>query len=211
MPGVAGRKALVRVVGAGIAFVTEACTNSGDNLNYQITNTIKRIWDPNLSVTVFSNAVLQAASTYKLNRLTGKITFAASQGANPVTVTGTYLPTAISARAKSYQWSLEATLAEDNDFDGVNTLSGWTSKVQQARDIKGSVVAKITSDQYFQALLLNGGLAVLEFFPDRTAAHDIICWAIMDKEDVQISLTNITERSIAFVGEVDIDGNVAAQ
>jgi hypothetical protein len=109
MPGVAGRKALVKVAGAAVAFVTEACTNSGDSKTYQITNAIKRVWDPTIAITVFYNAVLQAANTYTINRLTGKITFAVAQGASAVTVTGSYLPLSNAVRAKSFSWNVTAS------------------------------------------------------------------------------------------------------
>jgi hypothetical protein len=48
----AGKKALVKVSGAAVAFVGEATTSSGPNLSYQITDATKRILDLNAAISV---------------------------------------------------------------------------------------------------------------------------------------------------------------
>jgi hypothetical protein len=205
MPGVAGRKALVKVAGAAVAFVTEACTNSGDSKTYQITNAIKRVWDPTVAISVFYNAVLQAANTYTINRLTGKITFAVAQGASAVTVTGSYLPLSNAVRAKAFSWNVAATLVDDNDFDQVTTDVGFQRKQQMLLDVNGSVTAKFGADVYFRDALLNASLVLLEFFPDRTGTHDLVCWAVLNKSELQMALESTHEQTVEFQGDGDAD------
>jgi hypothetical protein len=209
MPGVAGRKAVVKVMGAGVAFTTEACTNLGDGLNYQIAAVAKRVWDPTAAVSVFYNGVLQPAANYRLNRVIGKITFLVAPGGLVVTVTGTYRPVSNAVRATAFNWSLEATIAEDNDWDNIVTSNGFSNKIQTMKDISGSVSAKFSADVYFRDALLNDTLVVLEFYADRSLAHDIICWAVLDKVDMQAALDSVQTREVSFRGDIDIDGNVA--
>jgi hypothetical protein len=211
MPGVAGRRALVKVIGAAVAFVTDATTDAGDHLTYQITNPIKRIWDPTLAVLVYVGGVLQASTLYTLDRLTGRIIFKVSQGAGVVTVSGSYRPTSIAVRGKGYSWSLQATLADDNDYDQVNTDNGFQRKVQTVLDVSGTVMAKFSADGYFRDALLADSLVVVEFFPDRNSTHDLVCWGRMTKHDVQIALESLHERSVEFQGAVDADGRAASR
>lgn len=209
MPGVAGRKAILKVPGAGVVFTTDPMTNSGDNLTYQITNVVKRVWDPTAAITVFSNAVLQAATTYKLNRLTGRVTFNASQGANPVTVTGTYRPMAAAVTGRKYSASLEAQIVSDDDWDNIVTSSGFSNKMHTVMDASGSFTAKFGPDVFLRDALLNATMVVLEFFPDRAGAHDFLIWCNIDKVDLQAALETVQERTVQFHGDADIDGNVA--
>lgn len=211
MPGVAGRRALVKVVGAPVAFLTEAMTDSGDGLTYQITNAAKRVWDPTAAILVYADAVQQAAGSYTLDRLTGRVTFTANQGAAVITVSGSYLPASVAARGRGFSWNLQATLAEDNDYDQVNTDGGFQRKQQVLLDVSGTVMAKFSADAYFRDALLNDEIVVLEFFPDRSQAHDLICWGRLSKVDLQAAVESVQERSIEFQGATDADGRAASR
>lgn len=208
--GVAGRKAIVKVPGAAVAFVTEATTNSGDSKTYQITNAIKRVWDPTIAITVFYNGVLQAANTYTINRLTGRITFAIAQGASAVTVTGSYLPMSNAVRASKFSWNVTASLAEDNDFDQVTTDLGFQRKLQMMLDVAGSVTAKFGADVFFRDALLNATLVVIEFYPDRTGSHDMVCWAVLSKVGLDAAIESVQERTVEFQGDGDADNRSVA-
>lgn len=105
-----GRKALVKVSGAGVAFLDEATTKVTANTVYQITDAAKRVWDRSATITVEVDAdgagaggfVVAAASTYTVNRLTGTITFNADQGVDAIVrVDGTYLPLSTAAEGRS--------------------------------------------------------------------------------------------------------------
>lgn len=211
MPGVAGRRALVKVIGAAVAFVTEATTDAGDHLTYQITNPIKRIWDPTIAILVYVGGVQQASTLYKLDRLTGRIIFTASQGAGVVTVSGSYRPTSIAVRGKGYSYSLQSQLVADNDYDQVNTDNGFQRKVQVMLDVSGSVVAKFSGDPYFRDALLNDTLVVCEFFPDRNQGHDIVCWGRLTKHDLAVALESTHDATVEFQGAVDADGRAASR
>src|SRR4051812_46037032 len=107
MSGVAGRKALVKITGDAVAFVNEACTDSGDHLTYQITSAAKQVWDPTVAIVVKKDGVAASSALYTLNRLTGRITFLiALNPAIVITVSGSYLPTSVAAGCRQYGWSL---------------------------------------------------------------------------------------------------------
>lgn len=92
--------------GASTVMTTEACGGSGSV--YQITNTAKRVIDPEAAVSVYANGVLQAATTYTLDHLYGIITFTGTPTA-PITVTAAYLP------LLELDATVKASLALDRD------------------------------------------------------------------------------------------------
>jgi hypothetical protein len=74
MAKLTGKKGLVKVSGSPLTLTSEATTDAGDHLNYQITNTAKRVLDPTAAVTVKENGVT-TTQPYTINRLNGKVTF----------------------------------------------------------------------------------------------------------------------------------------
>src|SRR5688572_23659970 len=160
MAAAAGRKIRVKVSGAAAAFVDEACTNSGDNKTYQITNAAKRVWDRSVTVTVKKDAVAQSATLYTLNRLSGKITFAADQGAGVITVSGSYLPMSLAAEAKSWRLSFLGVNAEDTTFEDNDV-----TRLQARADVSGQL-GRWWVDGYFHDALAAGDPVVAEMFLD---------------------------------------------
>jgi hypothetical protein len=209
MAGHAGKKALVKVAGAPAAFVTEACDDTGDGLSFQIAAAAKRVWDPTIAIMVYVDAVLQAADTYTLNRLTGTITFVDAP-AGVVTVTGSYLPLSVAARGRAYSWSLNNSFVDDTDFDSANTDNGFQRKLQSLLDVTGSVTARWSDDMYFVNALLDDEYVVVEFYPDRTQPHDLIMWARLDKADLSAAVDSTIDRVVSLQGFTDADGRAAS-
>ena len=86
---VAASTCRVYATGTSTVMTAEAC--GGSVVDYQITNTAKRVIDPDASVAVYANGVLQAATAYTLNHLFGRIKFGSAPTA-PITITASYLP-----------------------------------------------------------------------------------------------------------------------
>lgn len=196
-----GRLGLIKVTGAGLAFTGEACTTISANTVYQITNTVKQVWDRSAAITVLKDAVSQSSALYTLNRLTGTITFLADiGGGHTITVTGTYLPVSTAAQAKTYSYALSA-----NNLDVTKFGDTLRTRIQGMKDIKGSANSwKV--DTYFTDALNAAVPIVLEFWIDTNSTFDMRAWAMLDNATVQSVLTGAVDVPITFVGAADADG-----
>ena len=210
MKGTPGRLALVKISGDPLALVDEACTDLGEHQVYQITNSAKRVLSPTAAITVNEDGVATVES-YTINRLLGTISFAtvdAARGA--ITISGSYLPLSTAARARSYSWQISATNADDTDFDSAFT-EGMVRRQQSITDISGNVGRKWSIDTYFVDALMAGAPVVIEIFADRTTnVAEIICWALLNKQDFSAAMESIEDATVAFVGAADVDGRVVA-
>ena len=203
--GIAGKKALVKVSGAAVAFTAEACADSGDHQTYEISNAVKRCWDRTATITV-KVATIATVESYTLDRLRGQVTFATvNVGRGAVTVDGSYLPLSTAARAKAFSWTLSAANLEDSDFASVQANGGMVTRIQGLLDITGTISRRWTVDTYFSDALLAGLPVVIEFYLDATADPDLVCWALLNKDQVQTAVEGLVEEDIEFTGTVDAD------
>lgn len=211
MPGIAGRRARVLVSGAPLDFTAEACSTVDDRI-YTIDDAALRFWDRDTVVQVFDDAVAVDPETdpYTLNRLTGQVIFAAPDAARgPVTVTGRYLPVSAAAGARSYAWSLERMVVDDTDFEDAGT-DGHVRKLAGMLDVSGSIGRRWRTESGMAAALLAGKPVILEFYSNRDADPDLICWALLSKEGVQAATEGTVDADVEWQGAPDADGVVAA-
>lgn len=209
MPGIAGRKALVKVPGAPVAFAGEATTNTGDDQTYQITNAAKRVWDRD-TVLVVKEAGVPTVESYTYNRLTGKVTFAAPDGGRgAVTLDGAYLPMSVAIGAYAFSYSIAKAMLIDTDFDGAFT-SGYDSYQPGMLSVEGSISRRLTTDLSLRDAALSGDPVVIQLFIDRTGAVDLALWAILDQRGAEAAFDAIQAESIQFKGTADDQGVVAA-
>jgi hypothetical protein len=210
MPGIAGRKALVKVTGAPVAFAAEATTNTGDDKTYQITNAAKRVWD-RATTLVVKVAGVATVESYTFNRLTGKVTFATvNAGRGAVTLDGAYLPLSVAIGAKNYSITVSRAALLDTDFDSANTNGGFNTYQPSMHDVEGSVGRRVTTDTALRDALLAGEPVVIQFFADRATAADFTVWALLDKDSVQAALDGLQEGTIDFKGAGDDQGVAVA-
>ena len=218
MAATAGRAALIRVPGAGVAFTQEATTGNAGRTVYTISNAVKSIWDPQIAVLVETSptgSVWTTAnpSTYSLNRLAGSVTFFTPLGAGYfVRVSGTYLPTSIVAGGKSWTYTITSTLLDATDYDNANTNGGFPTKIPNFFDASGSISRwyQAVPDLYFVSALTNASFVVIEFTANRAVGYDCRIWGILNKEQVQANVTALTDESVDFEGFPDIDGHVVS-
>lgn len=213
MPGIAGRRAMVRIPGAPAALSGEACANLGDNRAYRVTNAARRVLAPNAAITVRVGGT-PTGESFTLNRLTGTVTFAtANAGRGAVTLDGQFLPLSTALGLRSYNWSLNATLADDTDWDTATADNGFQRRIQTMLDVTGSIGGKWRVDgpaAIWRDALLNESLVVLEFFPDRAGARDLIAWAVLAKQSLQMAMESVHTMEVEWQGEADADGRAAS-
>jgi hypothetical protein len=212
MPGIAGKKALVKVGGIPVTLTNEATTDAGDHKNYQITTAARRVLDRATAVVVKNGgvAVNPLVDPFTVNRLSGTVTFVAADGARVITVSGKYVPLTSAVSSKNYTYSLARTALMDTDFDSANTNTGFNTYQAGQLDISGSVGRRITTDTAMRDALIAGDPVVIEFFSDRSAAADMVCWALLNKDQVQSAVDGMQEGSIDFSGAADDYGLAAS-
>lgn len=201
---VAGRKALVKVSGAGVAMTNEATTNvGGDNMTYRVTNTARRIWSRTGAITVRVGGNVVTAG-FTINRLTGTITFTTA-ATRTVTVSGDYLPVATVAEAHEYTYTLTAANEADNAFGDT-----FVTRVQTQKDISGSLSVWRTIDATFETALLSGSPVVLEFYSDGSQAFDLRAWALLNQNEIAAAVDGLVDQAVSFEGVQDADNRVVA-
>lgn len=202
MPAQAGRKIRIKTSGAAIAFTDEACTNSGDNLTYQITNAAKRVWDRAATITVKKDTVVQSATLYTLNRLSGKITFGVSQGAGVITVSGSYLPMSLVAEARSWRLAFLGNNAEETEF-----IDDDVVRKQVRQDVNGQL-GRWWIDTYFHDHMQAADPVpfVAEMFLDGGTTPTAKAWIILGTRGVSGQQAGLVEEMIDFEGAADVDG-----
>lgn len=210
MPGIAGRKALVRVPGSALTLTAAATTNAGDNKTYRITNTAQRVLVPDAAITVNVGGS-PTAEVYTLNRLRGEVVFATvNAGRAAVTITGQYLPLASAVGARGYSYTLAAAPLDATTFDSADSNNGFPDRVQGMLDVSGSISLRWSTDVVLRDALLNATTVVLEFYSDRNATRDLAVWALLNKNQVDAAVDSLVERGIEWQGEADADGRAAS-
>lgn len=200
-----GKRAQVRVSGGAVAFAGEAFTTVTANTVFQITNAAKNVWDRTAAIVVKKDAVIQSAALYKLNRLSGTITFLADiGGGHVITADGSYLPMANAIEGKSFTWEVTRTNIDVSAFQAV-----WRTRIESLKDGKCSIGQWKTVDETMSAYILAGLPVVLEFDSDTSlAGYDIRMWGLPTKDSVNAVLTNAVEQMIDFEAVEDLDRNI---
>lgn len=218
MASTAGWKARVRVPGAPVAITNEATTANGARTQYQVTNTARRVLDPQLGVSVQQSAdgvTWTGASGYTLNRLTATVTFSVARAAGTQVrlSSASYLPLVTAALSHGYSWTLTAEQIKATDFDGASTSGGFeTGKTAGLFDVSGTLDRWWISDNFFTNALLNANVLVLEFMPDRSSATpDLLVWAVISKEAIQSATGSVVGTTVDWQGTRDADERVISK
>lgn len=218
MSATAGWKARVRVPGVAVALTNEATTANGARTQYQITNAVKRVLDPQIAVVVQTSpdgTTWSTAAGYTLNRLTGTVTFGSAQAAGTQIriQSGSYLPLTSVAGSHGYSWTLTAAQLDASDFDGLAASAGFaSSKLTGQFDASGTLNQWYQGDPFFTNALVNATVLVLELMPDRSASvPDLLVWALLDKQQLQAALTAVGDSTIDWQGTKDADGRVVSK
>ena len=170
----AGWETTAKVSGTATAMTAEAMSGSGAG-PYQVTNTAKRVLDPDDTFTFYDNGVaILAADISSVDYLQGKVTFTGSK-TGPITVTGDYLPMLSWASCRNVSLSIVADKLDTSVFG-----SQWKTSIQGMKEISGSaeILERLTYDldsgggtRTWDAVFTNGTQVVLEISPGATSTH----------------------------------------
>lgn len=207
MPGLAGKKALVKVTGAPLDFEDEECSTSDDQ-TYTIDDATKKYWDRDTAVQVFDDGVAVDPQTdpYRIIRLTGQVVFDSVNALRgPITVTGKYLPTSVAAGARAYSFELTQSILDDTTFDDLGS-DDFARKIPGLKNVSGSISRRFRVESGMAAALIAGDPIILELYTDRAEAPDLVCWALLSKEGIQSAVDGTTDADVDWEGIPDADG-----
>lgn len=210
MPSKAGRLALVKMSGTGVAFTDEATTVLTTNKVYQITDATKRVWDRALTITVKDGGTPVNIGTdpYVINRLTGTVTFT-NTAVRTITISGTYLPLSTIAKCRDASVDLLSPALDDTTMDS----NGWAECLA---GMKNAAIAlgrnwESVSTPLLRAALTAGTPLVIEVLYDRNdATTAFLMWALPTKQSAVANIKQIITDGLDFVGYPDADLRVVS-
>jgi len=131
---VAAFSCTVKQTGTAVSLSGEATTSLGGDV-YQITDTAKRIIDPDTAITVYDGATPIADTAVTVDYLFGKFTLS-STPAGAVTVDGAYLPSFAVAEARSFELNFAKNVLDSTPM--ASTTSART-RTAGLKDLTGSI------------------------------------------------------------------------
>lgn len=123
--GFAGYVLDIKKQGTTTGMTTEATTLVSGK-TYRIDDVTKEIFDRNVVMTVFDNAVDETANVESVDILFGQVTFkSAHTVTGPVTITGSYFPTVVLGKANSITLTQTAEVIDTTDFPTAQANGGY--------------------------------------------------------------------------------------
>ena len=185
---------------ASTTFTDEACTNSGDNTTYYITDDTKRYWDDGTTVTVEVDAVPETAFTAVYAG--GRITFDTPlTGTEAVTVSGKYYT--MEQQGGFTNWSLDqsSNLADSTAFEG----NGWKTFLPTIGEFSVSAERHWFNGEF----LSRTSKCALALYIDYSNDYRFDCFAYLTSDSIECPTDDLVNESIEFAGEGVLSYNVA--
>lgn len=198
MSAIAGKVGSIymKTTASATATTGEAMTNSGDNTVYYITNTAKRYWDKNSSVTVYVDATPETGVT--IDYIGGRVTFDTPlTGVEVVTVDVSYWT--VSELAGFYNWSLDLT--QDLEDSTTFASAGWREFTPK---LKGFT---ISAEAYWQDETFQDRLAeevVVALYANEANDERYEGFAYITSDSVETPVDGLVQDSIEFTGNGEL-------
>ena len=186
----AGHSVVIKISGTATAFTTEA-TSTSDNQTYQITNTVKRVWDRDTTPTVYDDAV-ETVESYTVNYLNGTITFASVDAERVITVTGNYLPMTTAAYAHDYSRTKNCTLNDITAFG-----DSYVQRQAGMKSASGTLSQFNVVDTTFVDALVAGDPIVIED-EDDTGSEPNRFWALLSSAGVTAAVNGVQDQPVSW-------------
>lgn len=173
--GQAAYKAALYLSGTSTS-ATAAATTSLSSTVYQITNTARRVVDPDQAVTVYDNGVAVDAADFELDYLFGKITFD-SAPTGPVTIDYHWQALSESCSVRGVSLKVDRVVLDVTTFCTANSDSQGRRKIMGLREVSVSIDTVDNSQDetrgaWFDELVQTDDIpVVLEFKPDRNSTY----------------------------------------
>ena len=185
-----------------LTLTNEACTDSGDDTTFYVTNAAKRYLDDTAAFTVEvdDGGGWDPAPSYTLQHAGGVIVFDSPLGAGDIVrISGAYLPVAQVARATEWSLDIEKSIEQDTEFG-----SSWESNVMLLGKASGSFKGNWQNGTWFTQLKSTTPRMVVVLYTDTTQNMRYEFMALLNKDSVAAAVAGLVEEEVAFqsVGQV---------
>lgn len=196
LPGYGG--AVYLAAQTSTSLTNEACTNSGDDTTYQVTNGAKRLLDDSATTTVQLNPLGVGAwgvvTNYTIDYATGRVTFdAANNPADTIRFsTAKYFTATEAARAKEWTLDIERAVEDDTEFG-----SSWETSLATLGKASGSVKLNWSAGNLAQIASTTPRF-VIQLFVDEANTKRYQFYALLSKDGVSANVKSLVEEELAF-------------
>jgi len=166
--GFSGYLAELKQVGTPVGFTTEAMTQVGATLTYEIDDVAKSIWDrTSATMEIQDNASAVAdADIESIDYLFGKVTFVTGYSVTgPITATGDSFPTSAAGCANAYTLTMTAESIDESCFNLVQANGGIRIFAPGLRTVGLELTGVFDSTANFKDVLLNRTEIIIEIDP----------------------------------------------
>lgn len=164
--GFAGYKATIKRQGTTTAFSDEGMTLVTGK-RYRITDTDKDLWDRNVAITVYDDGVDVTDKVIAINYLFGEIVFDSDYTVTtPVTVSGSYFPTANLGNANSLNLGQTAEEIATTTFQVANSNGGYSTRDPGLRQVSVDLDGIFNATSSLASILTNEEEVIIEINPD---------------------------------------------
>ena len=174
-------------------FTGEAMTEDGTTKIYQITDTTKRLWDPNEPITLFTGTLDKTWMDGGIDWFTGRVKLT-DTGLSP-TVSGKYFAPAIEI-GDAYNWTIDETT------DVVDTSSfgnEWKTKAALQKNWTGSF-EKFAVDDYWFDLAVLAKIFIVKFYIDSVEKKGYQGFAVIPSLSTATSVADVARETINLEG-----------
>jgi len=196
--GMAGKlgNIYMKTTATATATTGEAMTNSGDNTTYYITDTSKRYWDKNSTVTVYVDATPE--TSVEIDCVGGRVKFDTPlTGVEVVTVDASYWT--VSALAGFYNWNLDSS----RDMLDATTFAsnGWRVFVAGLGSFIVSAESFWQDEKFLDRL---GEEVVVALYVNEASDIRYEGFAKIDSDSISNPVDELVEESVNFTGDGEL-------
>lgn len=197
LPGYGG--AVYYAAQTSTSMTNEACTDAGDQLNYTITDTAKRLMDDTATTVVqkdtAGNGVFVTQTAYTINYAIGTITFTSAIGASDVVrvSTGKYFTATQVAEAHEWSLDIEKSLEDDTVFGDT-----WETSIPVMGKASGSVKLHWADASFLTQLASTTPRLVMVLYVATSGSKRYQFYALLSKDGISAAVKGLVEESIDF-------------
>jgi hypothetical protein len=159
---IAGYNLLLKKGGTPTAMTAEATTLVSGK-TYQITASAKRVISYLHTLTVLDNGVDHTADVLSVDYLSGKITWkAAYTPTGATTITGTYIPLTVIAKARSMNLTMNQGVTDTTDYATAQANGGWRTFAAALRTVSMEIGSIYDAATGWAAVLAARGIVYVE-------------------------------------------------
>jgi len=170
--GFAGYSATIKKSGTSTAVTGGGMTQVGATSTWEATSSANNMWDRNVTVTVYNDAVDVTSDVESIDYLWGRVTFTSgSEPAGVVTADFNYLPSSAYGVAREFTLTQNAETVDTTDLDTAQGNGGFRTFDASTRDVSLSLSGFYNLSNGFKTLLEGRDELIIEINPSGSSTE----------------------------------------